>query len=132
MYGTKNCLEFLFQVFKCASATCGFFYHPHCVAKLIQRVVEDAPRELERNIAQGAPFTCPTHYCYVCKEMEDKKKDELQFAVCRRCPKSYHRKCLPRLFQSFCRCVSSLCLMILIDSVWKVDFQVVFLQKDCF
>ncbi|XP_027340503.1 protein ENHANCED DOWNY MILDEW 2 isoform X2 [Abrus precatorius] len=84
------------EVFKCASATCGLFYHPHCVAKLLHRVVEDAPKDLERNIAGGEPFTCPTHYCYVCKEMEDKKEHELQFAVCRRCPKSYHRKCLPR------------------------------------
>ncbi|KAE9594114.1 hypothetical protein Lal_00017046 [Lupinus albus] len=84
------------EVFKCASATCGLFYHPHCVAKLIQDVAENAPMELERNIAQGVPFTCPTHYCHVCKEMEDKKKRELQFAVCRRCPMSYHRKCLPR------------------------------------
>ncbi|TKY45467.1 ENHANCED DOWNY MILDEW 2 [Spatholobus suberectus] len=28
--------------------------------------------------------------------MENKKKHDFQFAVCRRCPKSYHRKCLPR------------------------------------
>ncbi|KAK7305189.1 hypothetical protein VNO77_43090 [Canavalia gladiata] len=84
------------EVFKCASATCGFFYHPHCVAKLLHQVVEDAPKELEKNIARGEPFTCPTHYCCICKKMEDKKEHELQFAVCRRCPKSYHRKCLPR------------------------------------
>ncbi|RDY04149.1 Protein ENHANCED DOWNY MILDEW 2 [Mucuna pruriens] len=84
------------EVFKCASATCGFFYHPHCVAKLLHRVVENAPKELERNIAGGGSFTCPTHYCCVCKRMEDKTKHDLQFAVCRRCPKSYHRKCLPR------------------------------------
>ncbi|KAK7387132.1 hypothetical protein VNO78_27659 [Psophocarpus tetragonolobus] len=84
------------EVFKCASATCGFFYHPHCVAKLLQGVVEDAPKGLERKIAEGGPFTCPTHYCCACKEMENKKEPDLQFAVCRRCPKSYHRKCLPR------------------------------------
>ncbi|XP_061360952.1 protein ENHANCED DOWNY MILDEW 2 isoform X2 [Gastrolobium bilobum] len=84
------------EVFKCASATCGFFYHPQCVAKLLHRVVEDAPQELEKNIAGGEPFTCPTHYCCVCKEMENKKEHDLHFAVCRRCPKSYHRKCLPR------------------------------------
>lgn len=97
-------MEFLPQVFKCASATCGFFYHPHCVAKLLHRLVVDAPTELERNIAGGEPFTCPTHFCCVCKEMENKKEHELQFAVCRRCPKSFHRKCLPRLF-SFFECV---------------------------
>ncbi|KAG4923840.1 hypothetical protein JHK87_049380 [Glycine soja] len=84
------------EVFKCASATCGFFYHPHCVAKLLHGIVEDAPKELEEKIAEGGPFTCPTHYCCECKEMEDKKKHDFQFAVCRRCPRSYHRKCLPR------------------------------------
>ncbi|QCD78251.1 histone-lysine N-methyltransferase NSD3 [Vigna unguiculata] len=86
------------EVFKCASATCGFFYHPQCVAKLLHRVVEEAPdpKELERNIAEGGAFTCPTHYCCVCKGMEDKNEHDFHFAVCRRCPKSYHRKCLPR------------------------------------
>ncbi|MCH92812.1 enhanced downy mildew protein [Trifolium medium] len=83
-------------VFKCASATCGFFYHPQCVTKLLHRVVEDVPPELVSNIAKGEPFTCPAHYCCICKEMENKKEHELHFAVCRRCPKSYHRKCLPR------------------------------------
>lgn len=53
--------------------------------------------ELERNIADGDRFTCPVHYCCVCKELENKADPELRFAVCRRCPKSYHRKCLPRL-----------------------------------
>ncbi|XP_025985565.1 protein ENHANCED DOWNY MILDEW 2 isoform X2 [Glycine max] len=85
------------EVFKCASAICGFFYHPHCVAKLLHGVVEDDLKELERKIAEGGPFTCPTHYCCECKEMEDKKKHDFHFAVCRRCPKSYHRKCLPRV-----------------------------------
>ncbi|GAU29548.1 hypothetical protein TSUD_152980, partial [Trifolium subterraneum] len=84
------------EVFKCASATCGFFYHPQCVTKLLHRVVEDVQPELVRNIASGEPFTCPAHYCCICKEMENKKEHDLHFAVCRRCPKSYHRKCLPR------------------------------------
>ncbi|XP_073225073.1 protein ENHANCED DOWNY MILDEW 2 isoform X2 [Cicer arietinum] len=84
------------EVFKCASATCGFFYHPQCVAKLLHRVVESVPMELARNISKGEPFTCPAHYCCICKEMENRQEHELQFAVCRRCPKSYHRKCLPR------------------------------------
>ncbi|GLT66601.1 hypothetical protein SLA2020_389580 [Shorea laevis] len=56
------------EVFPCASATCVYFYHPHCAAKL----------------------------CCACKQGENKKDPQLQFAVCRRCPKSYHRKCLPR------------------------------------
>lgn len=84
------------EVFKCASATCGFFYHPQCVAKLLHLVISDAPTELVTNIAKGEPFTCPAHYCRICKEMENKNEHELHFAVCRRCPKSYHRKCLPR------------------------------------
>lgn len=73
------------EVFKCDVATCGRFYHLHCVAK-----------ELGKNIADGESFICPIHSCCVCKERENKKKHELQFAVCRRCPKAYHRKCLPR------------------------------------
>ncbi|MED6209248.1 hypothetical protein PIB30_052883 [Stylosanthes scabra] len=84
------------EVFQCASATCGYFYHPQCVVKLLHRFNENSSRELEINITRGEPFTCPAHYCYVCKETENKKEHELQFAVCRRCPKSYHRKCLPR------------------------------------
>ncbi|KAK7385995.1 hypothetical protein VNO78_32013 [Psophocarpus tetragonolobus] len=83
------------EVIKCASATCDRFYHPHCVAKLLSQVVEHVAEELERNIADGDPFTCPLHYCCVCKQLENKMDHELQFAVCRRCPKSYHRKCLP-------------------------------------
>jgi hypothetical protein len=104
LYSTKSRLEFLLQVFKCASATCGFFYHPQCVTKLLHRVVDDVSPELARNIARGESFTCPAHYCCICKEMENKKEHELHFAVCRRCPKSYHRKCLPRLFYPFCPC----------------------------
>ncbi|KAK7320338.1 hypothetical protein VNO77_29736 [Canavalia gladiata] len=84
------------EVIKCASATCDCFYHPHCVAKLLTQIVKHVAEELERNIADGDPFTCPLHYCCVCKELENKMDPELQFAVCRRCPKAYHRKCLPR------------------------------------
>ncbi|KAE9584135.1 putative histone-lysine N-methyltransferase chromatin regulator PHD family [Lupinus albus] len=84
------------EVIQCDSATCYHFYHPHCVAKLLPQVVKHDVEGLERNIADGNHFTCPVHYCCVCKEGENKKDPELQFAVCRRCPKSYHRKCLPR------------------------------------
>ncbi|KAF7831325.1 protein ENHANCED DOWNY MILDEW 2-like isoform X1 [Senna tora] len=83
------------EVFRCASATCGRFYHPHCVAKLLHLEDEHAAKELEKNIADGETFTCPIHYCCICKQIENKKEKELQFAVCRRCSKSYHRKCLP-------------------------------------
>ncbi|KAK8467182.1 hypothetical protein PHAVU_008G273400 [Phaseolus vulgaris] len=86
------------EVFKCASGTCDRFYHPHCVAKLLPDVVKQVTKEFESNIADGNPFTCPLHYCCVCKGLENMMDPELQFAVCRRCPKAYHRKCLPREF----------------------------------
>lgn len=66
------------------------------VAKLLYRENKAAAEELERNIVAGGYFTCPIHKCCVCKQGENKEDSQLQFAVCRRCPKSYHRKCLPR------------------------------------
>ncbi|KAI3408058.1 uncharacterized protein J3R85_020491 [Psidium guajava] len=84
------------DVFQCVSATCGLFYHPHCVAKLVHRRDEVAAEELKLRIAAGESFTCPMHKCCVCNQIENKKERDLQFAVCRRCPKSYHRKCLPK------------------------------------
>ncbi|XP_027940747.1 protein ENHANCED DOWNY MILDEW 2-like isoform X2 [Vigna unguiculata] len=83
------------EVFKCTAANCDRFYHPRCVAKLLPMVVKHTTEEFERNIADGIPFTCPLHYCCVCKGLENMMDPELQFAVCRRCPKAYHRKCLP-------------------------------------
>ncbi|KAI8552941.1 hypothetical protein RHMOL_Rhmol06G0306900 [Rhododendron molle] len=84
------------EVFPCVSATCGRFYHPHCVAKLLHRESAADVEESRMKIAAGESFTCPIHKCIVCKQGEDKMDPDLQFAVCRRCPKSYHRKCLPR------------------------------------
>jgi hypothetical protein len=84
------------EVFSCVSATCGRFYHPHCVAKLLHRDNEAGAEALKKKIAAGDSFTCPIHKCFVCKQGENKTEPDLQFAVCRRCPKSYHRKCLPR------------------------------------
>lgn len=91
-----------FQVFQCVNATCGHFYHPKCVSKLLHRENKIAAEELERKIASGESFSCPVHKCSVCELGENKKVHELQFAVCRRCPKSYHRKCLPRYHLYFC------------------------------
>lgn len=82
------------EVFQCVSATCGYFYHPRCVSKRLHLNKEEA-EALERQIIAGE-FTCPLHKCSVCKNGEVKTDSDLQFAVCRRCPKSYHRKCLPR------------------------------------
>ncbi|KAI8029529.1 Protein ENHANCED DOWNY MILDEW 2 [Camellia lanceoleosa] len=84
------------EVFPYISATCGLFYHPHCVAKLLHSESAAEAEELQKKIAAGEFFTCPIHKCIVCKLGENKLDPDLQFAVCRRCPKSYHRKCLPR------------------------------------
>ena len=64
--------------------------------KILHREDELAAKELEKIIAGGGSFICPILLCYVCKQRENKKEHELRFAVCRRCPKSPYRKCLPR------------------------------------
>lgn len=84
------------EVFRCANATCGHFYHPHCAATMLHREDKVAAEELQKKIAVGESFACPIHKCCICKQVEDKKKSDLQFAVCRRCPTSYHQKCLPK------------------------------------
>ncbi|CAK9133396.1 unnamed protein product [Ilex paraguariensis] len=84
------------EVFPCVTATCGHFYHPTCVAKLLHPWDEIQAEVLQKKIAAGESFTCPAHKCFLCKQVEDKKVHDLQFAMCRRCPKAYHRKCLPR------------------------------------
>ncbi|GAV87260.1 DNMT1-RFD domain-containing protein [Cephalotus follicularis] len=84
------------EVFRCSNATCGHYYHPHCVAKLLCRESEVDAEALQKRIAAGKSFACPSHKCCVCKETENKSDFQLQFAMCRRCPESYHRKCLPR------------------------------------
>ncbi|XVF71803.1 hypothetical protein PTKIN_Ptkin12aG0068500 [Pterospermum kingtungense] len=84
------------EVFPCVSATCGHFYHPKCVAKLLHADGEAEAGKLREKIAAGDSFTCPIHKCFVCKQSEDPEVHDLQFALCRRCPKAYHRKCLPK------------------------------------
>ncbi|KAI4374800.1 hypothetical protein MLD38_012752 [Melastoma candidum] len=84
------------EVFQCVSATCGYFYHPLCVAKLLHCQDGDAAADLHKRILSGEPFTCPLHKCLKCSQLENKEDHALQFAVCRRCPRAYHRKCLPR------------------------------------
>ncbi|XP_039141583.1 protein ENHANCED DOWNY MILDEW 2-like [Dioscorea cayenensis subsp. rotundata] len=84
------------EVFECVNATCGHFYHPKCVAELLFPENKVEALEYEKRIASGESFTCPVHKCNICKQVENKEVKELQFAICRRCPKSYHRKCLPR------------------------------------
>ncbi|XP_009396089.2 protein ENHANCED DOWNY MILDEW 2 [Musa acuminata AAA Group] len=84
------------EVYPCVSATCGHFYHPKCVSELLFPGSEAEASEFQKKIVAGESFTCPVHKCVVCKQGEDKEVRDLQFAMCRRCPKSYHRKCLPR------------------------------------
>ncbi|CAM0912251.1 unnamed protein product [Alopecurus aequalis] len=84
------------EVFPCASASCGHFYHPKCVAQLLFPDNEAKATEYTTKIINGAKFACPVHRCDICKYGENKEVTELQFAICRRCPKSYHRRCLPR------------------------------------
>ncbi|KAG7538033.1 Zinc finger PHD-type [Arabidopsis suecica] len=83
------------EVFQCVSATCGYFYHPRCVTRRLRLGNKEESEALERQIIAGE-YTCPLHKCSVCENGEVKTDSNLQFAVCRRCPKSYHRKCLPR------------------------------------
>ncbi|KAL5669800.1 hypothetical protein ACJX0J_022021, partial [Zea mays] len=91
------------EVFPCASSTCGHFYHAMCVTQLLFPENEAKATEYTAKIASGAKFACPLHKCGICKHGENKEDRELQFAVCRRCPKSYHRRCLPReiVFEDF-------------------------------
>ncbi|KAI7744116.1 hypothetical protein M8C21_030366, partial [Ambrosia artemisiifolia] len=86
------------EVFPCVSATCGHFYHPKCVANSLYPSDADKAlaSQLQSQIAAGKTFTCPIHKCLRCQGGENKDDHELQFAVCRRCPKAYHRKCLPK------------------------------------
>uniref|UniRef100_A0A0D9X9F9 Zinc finger PHD-type domain-containing protein n=1 Tax=Leersia perrieri TaxID=77586 RepID=A0A0D9X9F9_9ORYZ len=73
-----------FDVFPCASANCGYFYHAKCVAYLLFAENEAKAEEYSAKIANGVKFACPLHRCDVCKYGEDKSKEELQFALCRR------------------------------------------------
>ncbi|XP_043709134.1 protein ENHANCED DOWNY MILDEW 2-like [Telopea speciosissima] len=84
------------EVFLCSSGTCGHFYHPYCVVELLHLEDRTYGEELQRRIAAGETFTCPIHKCIICRQGENKEVEELRFAICRRCPTAYHRKCLPR------------------------------------
>ncbi|KAM0905994.1 hypothetical protein ACQ4PT_016992 [Festuca glaucescens] len=83
------------KVFQCYKASCGHFYHPSCIAKLLEPDDTDGACMLEKKIAAGMSFTCPAHWCSKCGKMEDSAKVAQWLAVCRRCPVSYHKKCLP-------------------------------------
>lgn len=84
------------EVFCCSYRTCGHFYHPRCVAKVVHPYIEANQNYLQENIGAGGPFICPAHKCRVCNQTEAENVKDFQFAICRRCPTSYHRRCLPR------------------------------------
>nr|GEZ63398.1 protein enhanced downy mildew 2-like [Tanacetum cinerariifolium] len=42
------------EVFRCSAASCGHFYHPKCVAKLLQKDSEAEPQALKEKIARGS------------------------------------------------------------------------------
>ncbi|BBH02074.1 ENHANCED DOWNY MILDEW 2 [Prunus dulcis] len=69
------------EVFRCVSAACGQFYHPHCIAQLIYQDNRVTAEELEKKISMGESFTCPIHKCCVCKQGENKKDPELREIV---------------------------------------------------
>lgn len=83
------------EVFQCEDEKCGHFYHPKCLARLLYPDSSMQPLNFEEEVARGLKFLCPVHKCHVCKGGENKNDMENQFAVCRRCPTVYHRKCLP-------------------------------------
>ncbi|KAF0899360.1 hypothetical protein E2562_018246, partial [Oryza meyeriana var. granulata] len=85
------------KVFQCNKESCGHFYHPKCIAVLLEPEDTDGACKLAERISDGMSFTCPVHWCFKCGKMEDRTQTELQFAVCRRCPRSYHTECLPRV-----------------------------------
>ncbi|KAK4484783.1 hypothetical protein RD792_007377 [Penstemon davidsonii] len=85
------------EVFRCVNGACGHFYHPDCVAKLLHPGDEAAAEEHRQKIAAGEQFACPVHRCHACKELlEMKSNSDQHIAICRRCPRAFHRKCLPR------------------------------------
>ena len=84
------------QVFQCSHDNCAHFYHPKCIAQLLYPNSEEATHFEVEVAAAREKFTCPMHECMVCKGAENKNDRSMQFAVCRRCPTVYHRKCLPR------------------------------------
>ncbi|KAK7267304.1 hypothetical protein RIF29_19973 [Crotalaria pallida] len=84
------------EVFPCITANCGQYYHPECVARLLSPSIGTEQEEMKKRIASGKTFICPLHACFLCRKGENRNVHDLQFAMCRRCPKAYHRKCLPK------------------------------------
>ncbi|XP_058743355.1 protein ENHANCED DOWNY MILDEW 2-like isoform X2 [Vicia villosa] len=84
------------EVFPCVTANCGHYYHPDCVARLLNPGIDAKQEGMRQKIAIEKTFVCPLHICSLCRKGENRNVHDLQFAMCRRCPKAYHRKCLPK------------------------------------
>eukprot|EP00271_Cylindrocystis_brebissonii_P000056 TRINITY_DN1004_c0_g6_i3.p1 TRINITY_DN1004_c0_g6~~TRINITY_DN1004_c0_g6_i3.p1 ORF type:complete len:1293 (-),score=211.39 TRINITY_DN1004_c0_g6_i3:1358-4936(-) len=96
------------KVFLCDVALCGHFYHPECVAKEIlnleRELSKSERKERAESLAQGIRegreiLRCPLHECQKCRlpEGDDASKDrEERLVRCRRCPRAWHVKCIPR------------------------------------
>ena len=101
LYGWQNLrlltlLKYFLQVFVCDAAMCGHFYHPMCAAELILRDSDKIEQTaLAQMIKEGKGFVCPMHKCWKCGKGEVKEERDLQFGICRRCPRVWHRKCFP-------------------------------------
>ncbi|KAG2623525.1 hypothetical protein PVAP13_3KG065400 [Panicum virgatum] len=83
------------EVFKCKDYACGHFYHPKCISELRHPDSKVRASLFEQHVAAGLKFLCHVHKCSVCHGEENKDDKDMQFAVCRLCPTTYHRKCLP-------------------------------------
>ncbi|XP_066356323.1 protein ENHANCED DOWNY MILDEW 2-like [Miscanthus floridulus] len=83
------------EVFQCKDYNCGHFYHPNCVSKLLYPDDKLRACHFEQYVAAGLKFLCHVHKCSVCHGAEKRDDKNMQFAVCRLCPITYHRKCLP-------------------------------------
>ena len=88
-------VEYLLQVFLCETAMCGRFYHPTCIAEITLRDHDKSEQTaLAESIKKGEGFSCSMHKCWKCGIGEKEERD-LQFGICRRCPRVWHRACLP-------------------------------------
>ncbi|OEL34230.1 Protein ENHANCED DOWNY MILDEW 2 [Dichanthelium oligosanthes] len=69
------------KVFQCNNSSCGYFYHPKCIAQLLEPVSVGGACALEKKISARMSFPCPIHWCFKCKRMEDRTQEALQLAT---------------------------------------------------
>lgn len=88
----------VFQVFVCDVALCGRFYHLDCLGQWKeQEGTLENRSDFIRSVKEGDGFCCPAHNCRRCGKSEEESADNLmKLAKCRRCPKAFHKMCLPR------------------------------------